>query len=181
MSGTFRSDIALGMWVDIVLKKDQRTGILTRGRVHRILTKSAEHHRGIKVMLIEKERGTDSHLVGRVQHILTNEEVKEQMRIFYTEMLSRSLFILIDKTGAPFVFNHYNSIDERDERTILLFEERVDFELFILPTHLSRGNYKIVEIDKFDLQRLFTSDIPDYFRINGERKVQGKGLLNLIK
>lgn len=179
MNGTIRSNIAIGMWVDIVLKKDQKTGILTRGRVLRHLTKSHEHHRGIKVMTVEKD-SQGQHYVGRVQHILTKEEIKVEIRKFYREMLNRPLFILIDKTGIPFVYNHYNSVDKLEEKTILIFEERADFELFILPTKFSYGNYKIVEINKDELFRLFNSNIPDYFRINGERKVSGKDLLNLV-
>lgn len=60
---THRADIKPGMTVDIVLKKDQPTGKLTRGVVGRILTNSADHHRGIKVMLTDGQ-------VGRVQHII---------------------------------------------------------------------------------------------------------------
>lgn len=60
---THRVDIKPGMTVDIVLKKDQPTGKLTRGVVGRILTNSADHHRGIKVMLTDGQ-------VGRVQHII---------------------------------------------------------------------------------------------------------------
>lgn len=60
---THRANIKPGMTVDIVLKKDQPTGKLTRGVVGRILTNSADHHRGIKVMLTDGQ-------VGRVQHII---------------------------------------------------------------------------------------------------------------
>ena len=63
MDGTKRADIKIGAEVDIVLKKDQPTGKLTRGRVARILTGGSEHHRGIKVMLEDGQ-------VGRVQNIL---------------------------------------------------------------------------------------------------------------
>lgn len=52
-----------GIRVKIVLKKDQKTGILTEGIVKTILTNSNVHHRGIKVML---EDGS----VGRVQEII---------------------------------------------------------------------------------------------------------------
>jgi len=60
--GQVRKDIKIGMIVDIVLKKDQPTGKLTRGRVKDILTSSSEHHRGIKVRLEDGQ-------VGRVQNI----------------------------------------------------------------------------------------------------------------
>ena len=59
----FRANIALGMEVDIVLKKDQRTGKRTRGKVQWILTSAAFHSRGIKVTL-------DTRQVGRVHEII---------------------------------------------------------------------------------------------------------------
>ena len=63
MDGKNRTNIKPGMTVDVVLKKDQRTGKLTRGMVKRILTKSATHPHGIKVELESGE-------VGRVQKLL---------------------------------------------------------------------------------------------------------------
>jgi uncharacterized repeat protein (TIGR03833 family) len=63
MDGRKRSDIRSGIKVDIVLKKDQRTGRLTRGTVKDILTKSATHPHGIKVRLADGQ-------VGRVKIIL---------------------------------------------------------------------------------------------------------------
>ncbi|MFW7433696.1 YwbE family protein [Vagococcus carniphilus] len=64
MNGQNRKNITMGQLVDIVLKKDQRTGQLTRGHVKRILTNSATHPHGIKVMLEENNQ------VGRVQQII---------------------------------------------------------------------------------------------------------------
>ena len=66
MDGTIRSDIKIGALVNIVLKKDQRTGELTKGIVKRILTSAPKHHRGIKVML-------DDGQVGRVQEVLAED------------------------------------------------------------------------------------------------------------
>jgi uncharacterized repeat protein (TIGR03833 family) len=63
MDGTIRSDIQRGIKVAIVLKKDQRTGLLTNGIVKDILTGSAQHHHGIKVRLENGE-------IGRVKKIL---------------------------------------------------------------------------------------------------------------
>ncbi|MGF1757630.1 YwbE family protein [Photobacterium sagamiensis] len=63
MNGTNRSDIQAGLEVQIVLKKDQRTGNLTKGIVKDILTKSPTHPHGIKVRL-------ESGDVGRVKEIL---------------------------------------------------------------------------------------------------------------
>jgi uncharacterized repeat protein (TIGR03833 family) len=64
MNGKNKVDIQINSLVDIVLKKDQRSGTLTRGRVKRILTNSANHPHGIKVMLQEEGK------VGRVQNII---------------------------------------------------------------------------------------------------------------
>jgi uncharacterized repeat protein (TIGR03833 family) len=64
MNGQTRSNIKIGALVDIVLKKDQPTGKLTRGHVMRILTNSPTHPHGIKVML------TEGGQVGRVQAII---------------------------------------------------------------------------------------------------------------
>ncbi|WP_208559035.1 YwbE family protein [Marinilactibacillus kalidii] len=64
MDGKKRANIKMGALVDIVLKKDQRSGKLTRGHVKRILTNSAQHPHGIKVMLEEQDQ------VGRVQEVL---------------------------------------------------------------------------------------------------------------
>ncbi|MGH4051302.1 MAG: YwbE family protein [Clostridium sp.] len=62
--GQIRSNIPIGTTVDVVLKKDQRTTKLTRGIVKRLLTNSAVHPRGIKVMLEDGQ-------VGRVQAIIS--------------------------------------------------------------------------------------------------------------
>lgn len=62
MDGRNRSDIRSGVKVDIVPKKDQRTGKLTRGVVKDILTKSTRHPHGIKVRLTDGQ-------VGRVKKI----------------------------------------------------------------------------------------------------------------
>jgi len=61
--GKTRADIKPGMEVDIILKKDQRTGERTRGYVKRLLTSAPYHSRGIKVML-------DDGQVGRVIEII---------------------------------------------------------------------------------------------------------------
>ena len=58
-----RVHINIGSLVRIVLKKDQRTGKLTEGRVKEILTNSPTHPHGIKVRL---EDGR----VGRVKELL---------------------------------------------------------------------------------------------------------------
>jgi uncharacterized repeat protein (TIGR03833 family) len=61
--GPNRRSIRLGDTVDVVQKRDQRTGKITRGVVKDILTNSPSHPHGIKVRL-------QSGQVGRVQAII---------------------------------------------------------------------------------------------------------------
>lgn len=67
MSGKVRNNIKIGAEVEIVLKKDQRTGNLTKGFVEKILTNSPQHPHGIKVRLENRE-------VGRVKNIIKEED-----------------------------------------------------------------------------------------------------------
>lgn len=63
MNGQQRKDIYSGLEVNIILKKDQRTGVKTRGIVKDLLTNSAYHPHGIKVRLTDGQ-------IGRVCDIL---------------------------------------------------------------------------------------------------------------
>lgn len=63
MRANERKNIKAGLEVEIVLKKDQRSGGLTSGIVKDILTKSPQHPHGIKVRLEDGQ-------VGRVKNIL---------------------------------------------------------------------------------------------------------------
>lgn len=64
MNGQNRTNISSGIEVNIVLKKDQKTGQLTKGIVKDILTKSPFHPHGIKVRLEDGQ-------VGRVKEIIS--------------------------------------------------------------------------------------------------------------
>lgn len=66
MNPNLRSNIKIGTKVLVVQKQDQRTGKLTEGVVKSILTNSANHPHGIKVML-------EGGIVGRVQKIVDGE------------------------------------------------------------------------------------------------------------
>ena len=58
-----REDVKIGSEVEVILKENQRTGILTHGIVAEILTSSSFHPHGIKVRLEDGQ-------VGRVQNII---------------------------------------------------------------------------------------------------------------
>ena len=57
MDGKNRKDVYPGLKVDIVLKKDQRTGKTTEGIVKDLLTNSSSHPHGIKVRLTDGQIG----------------------------------------------------------------------------------------------------------------------------
>ncbi|MDW0113319.1 MULTISPECIES: YwbE family protein [Sporosarcina] len=63
MDGRNRSDVQPGVKVNVILKKDQRTGVKTEGIVKDLLTNSSYHPHGIKVRLEDGQ-------VGRVCEIL---------------------------------------------------------------------------------------------------------------
>jgi uncharacterized repeat protein (TIGR03833 family) len=58
-----RANIKPGIVVNIILKKDQRSGNLTEGIVKDMLTSAPYHSRGIKVRLTDGQ-------IGRVAEIL---------------------------------------------------------------------------------------------------------------
>lgn len=66
MNGQQRKNVRAGLEVDIILKRDQGSGTLTRGIVRDILTRSPFHPHGIKVRLTSGD-------VGRVQQVFDAE------------------------------------------------------------------------------------------------------------
>ncbi|PAW94868.1 hypothetical protein CKK33_15740 [Mucilaginibacter sp. MD40] len=63
MHGRNRADIYPGLEVDIILKKDQRSGKFTRGVVKDLLTSATYHSRGIKVRLEDGQIGRVANIV----------------------------------------------------------------------------------------------------------------------
>lgn len=64
MNGQNREFVKIGSEVEVILKADQKTGVLVRGIVAEILTNSSFHPHGIKVRLEDGQ-------VGRVQNIIS--------------------------------------------------------------------------------------------------------------
>lgn len=62
MVGQNRDEIKVSLEVGIVLKVNQKSGTITKGKIKRILTNSPTHPHGIKVEL-------ESRIVGRVKEI----------------------------------------------------------------------------------------------------------------
>lgn len=64
MDGRNRADIYPGLEVEIILKKDQRSGKRTSGIVSNLLTSSPYHSRGIKVRLEDGQVGRVAEITG---------------------------------------------------------------------------------------------------------------------
>jgi len=64
MAAPNRSEIRPGIRVSVIEKQNQGTGLQTEGVVARILTKSASHPHGIKVMLQDGRVGRVLAIVG---------------------------------------------------------------------------------------------------------------------
>ena len=64
--GRVRAEIKVGSQVRVVQKGHQKSGELTDGVVHRLLTSSPKHTHGIKVLLV-------SGIIGRVKEIILDE------------------------------------------------------------------------------------------------------------
>ncbi|WP_285060350.1 YwbE family protein [Pedobacter ginsengisoli] len=66
MDGKNRKDIYPGLEVDVILKKDQRSGKRTRGIVANLLTSAPYHSRGIKVRLEDGQVGRVAEIVDEI-------------------------------------------------------------------------------------------------------------------
>ena len=62
--GTYRSNIKVGLEVEVVQKHHQASGELTWGIVKRILTNSSTHPHGIKVQLSDGKIGRVKNIIG---------------------------------------------------------------------------------------------------------------------
>jgi uncharacterized repeat protein (TIGR03833 family) len=63
IDGRQKKNVQIGLFAEIIQKKNQGSGALTQGIISKVLTKSMSHPYGIKVQLA-------SGLVGRVKYIV---------------------------------------------------------------------------------------------------------------
>mmetsp|Transcript_4717 Transcript_4717/g.9255 ORF Transcript_4717/g.9255 Transcript_4717/m.9255 type:complete len:294 (+) Transcript_4717:157-1038(+) len=109
----FRSCIMIGSDVHVVRKEDQRTDREARGTVSRLLTKSAYHPRGIKVML-------ESGMVGRVTRINRYAAATaSNTRDVVQEMPSNSGNIIIPKKLSLSDYLREEGVDENLVRVVM--------------------------------------------------------------
>ncbi|MBP1308952.1 putative repeat protein (TIGR03833 family) [Paenibacillus sp. 1182] len=167
LDGTVRKNIKIGMLVDIVKKKDQPTGNLTRGYVKRLLTNSPNHHRGIKVELINGD-------IGRCQRILTKDDIRLENFKFYNQFFFlNKIFSIWDSSQNHYLIIDHNNVSSGTlEKTSFLFDTFEDASAFIKGTKYDSKDYPIREINRrksiFDN---FCNIGTQFIRINKERKL----------
>lgn len=167
LDGTIKKNIQIGMLVEIVKKEDQPTGKLTRGYVRRILTNSQKHTRGIKV---ECSSGD----IGRVQRILTKENIRnENFKFYNTFFFLKKIYSIWDSTNNHYLIVDYNNVSKKSiEKTSFLFETFEDATSFIKGTKYNTKDYPVREINrkKFIFEN-FSKIGTEFIRINKERKL----------
>jgi len=166
LDGTNRKHLKIGMLVDIIAEEDRQKGTLTRGYITKILSQS-NHAKGVKVSLHNGK-------TGRVQHILTKDEIRLENFKFYNQFFYLPhLYTIYNQQERQFlVYPHYNSSADKEERTILLFDSEEKALSFIKGTKYAEQPYQIRRIHrKKPIVDLFAECQADFFRINGVRKL----------
>ncbi|ADO59716.1 YwbE family protein [Paenibacillus polymyxa] len=167
LDGTVRKNIKIGMLVDIVKKKDQPTGNLTRGYVQRLLTNSPNHHRGIKVELTNGD-------IGRVQRILTKDDIRIENFKFYNHFFFlNKIFSIWDASQNHYLIIDYNNVSNGTrEKTSFVFDTFEGACAFLKGTKYDSKDYPIREINRrkliFDN---FNKIGTEFVRINKDRKL----------
>jgi uncharacterized repeat protein (TIGR03833 family) len=123
MKNTIRSNLKPGLAVDVVLKKDQPTGNLTRGIIKKILSPGIEHPRGIKVMLDDGQVGRVQKILSLIyyysdqkyQKIMTPNELKkfgkvEDIGLFPDWIICRTS----KQSNSSYIFEHWIVVDDLD-------------------------------------------------------------------
>ena len=172
MDITNRKNIKVGMLVDIVAEKDKGNDSLTRGYVVKVLSQ-ANNKKGVKVQLQTGE-------IGHVDHIVTKEELRLENFKFYNRFFfEKELYSIWNKQTRQFlVFDHVNEAKSNNiEKTALLFDSEAKAKIFVQGTKYSDSDHLIRPIHRRKpIVELFSQTNPDYYRINGTRKLSKEKL-----
>lgn len=166
MDGTIRKNICKGLLVDIVKKEHQPTGELTRGYVVEILTKSPQHHRGIKVRL-------SNGAVGRVQEIPSKEDIRlENFKFYNIFFQAKKLYSIWNSESETYlVIDHMNTKGVA-EKTSFVFDTHEQASSFLKGTKYESKTYPVREINrKKFIADNFAKIGTEFVRINKERKL----------
>lgn len=169
LDGTNRKNLKIGMLVDIIAEEDKQTGAFTRGYIAKILSQS-NHAKGIKVALHNGK-------IGRVQHVLTKDEIRLENFKFYNQFffLPRLYTIWNQDEKQFMVYPHFNHSTQKEEQTILLFDSEEKAHDFIKGTKYAEKPYQVRSIHrKKPIVELFGNCKVDFFRINGVRKLSAE-------
>lgn len=171
MTTISKKDIQLGMLVEIIAKEDIGKDTVSRGYVTKIISQQ-NSKKGVKVRIHTEQEG-------RVVHIVTKDELRLENFKFYNQFFFLPyLYTVWDETTKNFlVFDYTPKNKTIPERTALLFESEDMAREFLKGTLYDSPPYQIRRIHrKKPIVELFHKVSPDYFRINGERKLSAERL-----
>lgn len=140
MNNITKSDIVIGMLVDIVADKDRAEEIMSRGYIKEIITKE----KTAKFVTVLLTNG----LKGRVKHIVTKDEVRLENFKFYNNFFYlKEIYSIYDKKKREYVSIPYrNNLTKKIENTAFLFSEKsIALEILKL---LNQSNYMITNINR---------------------------------
>ncbi len=123
-----REQLDIGMMVDIVLKQDQKTMTLTRGKIQDFLTSKDFHPRGIKVRLQKEgvQRLYDTSPLSRKKDVLYQGSYKDEdyigrvQRIYYPDNYG---VLFVDRNGGLLEENVLSTFQKRySENSCLIMD-----------------------------------------------------------
>lgn len=188
--GTLLNYLYQGLIVDIVLKQDQKTMTLTRGKIQSFLTSKPRHPRGIKVVL---ERGS----VKRLYHSSPKSKIRDVtydgtnpdedfigrvQRVHYPSQLG---LLILNANGGPIdkdLYTHFISC-YKEHNIYLLNENNIDISQF--KNYISKVKEDIDIVLYENVKQLFFDNL--YSLVNDlDKKIdiytlkENKSLIHLI-
>lgn len=166
-----RKNLQIGMLVEIISNEEKGKDIVSRGYITKIISQQ-NSKKGVKVRIHTGQEG-------RVVHVVTKEELRLENFKFYNQFFFLPyLYTVWDETAKNFlVFDYIPKNKTVPERTALLFESEEMAREFLKGTVYDSPSYKIRRIHrKKPIVEMFKKVSPDYFRINGERKLSAERL-----
>ena len=155
-----KKQLQLGMLVDIQMNNTVKRGYITK------IISQGNSKKGVKVRLHTGEEG-------RVERIITKDDIRLENFKFYNRFFFLPhLYTVWNRTENSFlIFEHTPAHKQVPEKTALLFDSEENAMLFLENTPFQPPHYEVRRIHrKKPIADLFQHK-PDYFRINGERKI----------
>lgn len=165
-----KSNICIGLLVEIVSDEDRATQKLTRGYIKEIVTKGNKS-KSVTVILTSGKKGI-------IKHIVTKNELKRENFKFYNLFFSDSrIYSIWDrKSNKYLVIEHTNKTSCKMEKIAFLFnDEKIAQQVL---NSLKNRNYTLRTINrKKPIAENFKTLGVQYFSINKDRKLSCERLV----